>query len=132
MLKTYAKVGHECNARLLLTGPALRGVEANVRSLRHYAIEFQKSKNAIDEFEILSQTITGSFIGFHEDVVVLKQILPPRPSQALAVKLKWVYNGGRIRALTKRLQERQIGLVTALAITGRYARAFLPLGSELT
>jgi hypothetical protein len=73
---------------IILTGVVLRDVEANVRSLRHYANEFQKSKNAVDEFEVLSETITGSFSGFHDDIVALKQILPPKPSPALAEKIK--------------------------------------------
>jgi hypothetical protein len=97
----------------------LRGVEANIRSLRTYAVEFQKSKNAIEEFEVLSETITGSFTRFHDDVVALKQILPSKPSPALAEKLKWVYNKGRVKDVTRRLQDRQLSLGTALAITGR-------------
>jgi hypothetical protein len=94
-------------------------VEANIRSLRTYAVEFQKSKNAIEEFEVLSETITGSFTRFHDDVVALKQILPSKPSPALAEKLKWVYNKGRVKDVTRRLQDRQLSLGTALAITGR-------------
>jgi hypothetical protein len=97
----------------------LRGVEANIRSLRTYAVEFQKSKNAIEEFEVLSETITGSFTRFHDDVVALKQILPSKPTPALAEKLKWVYNKGRVKDVTRRLQDRQLSLGTALAITGR-------------
>jgi hypothetical protein len=87
--------------------------------LRTYAVEFQKSKNAIEEFEVLSETITGSFTRFHDDVVALKQILPSKPSPALAEKLKWVYNKGRVKDVTRRLQDRQLSLGTALAITGR-------------
>jgi hypothetical protein len=87
--------------------------------LRTYAVEFQKSKNAIEEFEVLSETITGSFTRFHDDVVALKQILPSKPSPALAEKLKWVYNKSRVKDVTRRLQDRQLSLGTALAITGR-------------
>jgi hypothetical protein len=87
--------------------------------LRNYAVEFQKSRNAIEEFETLSETITGSFTGFHDDVVALKQILPSKSSPALPEQFKWVYNQGRVKDVTKRLQDRQISLGTALAITGR-------------
>jgi hypothetical protein len=97
----------------------LRGVEANARSLRHYAIEFKKSKNAVDESEILSETITGSIVGFHDDIVALKQILPPKPSPALAEKIKWVYNKRNVKDITDRLKSRNTSLATALSITGR-------------
>lgn len=64
----------------------LRAVEANVRSLRNYVNEFKKSKNAVEEFEILSEVITGSFAGFHNDVLALKHIFPPKPTADLAGK----------------------------------------------
>jgi len=75
----------------------LRTVEANVRSLRNYVQEFKKSKNAVEEFEILSETITESFTGFHDDVVALKHILPSKPTADLAAKVKWAYRRGDIQ-----------------------------------
>jgi hypothetical protein len=97
---------------------ALRAVEANVRSLRHYVNEFKKSKNAVEEFEVLSETITGSFAGFNDDVVALKHILPPKPTPGLAEKTKWAYNRQKVQDVTKRLKEREMSLNTALSITG--------------
>jgi hypothetical protein len=67
----------------------LRAVEANVRSLMHYVHEFKKSKNAIEEFEILSTAITDSFSGFHDDIVALKDILLSKPTTDLAEKVRW-------------------------------------------
>jgi hypothetical protein len=102
----------------------LRAVEANVRSLKNYVHEFKKSKNAVEEFEILSETITESFTGFHDDVVALKDILPSKPTADLAEKVRWAYHRGDVQRVTKRLKEREVSLNTALAITGRYACLF--------
>ncbi|KAF2875298.1 hypothetical protein BDV95DRAFT_460307, partial [Massariosphaeria phaeospora] len=57
----------------------LRDVESNVRSLRNYVSAFSKSQNAKEESEVLPVTITGALSGFHDDILALKRILPPKP-----------------------------------------------------
>ncbi|KAF2794644.1 hypothetical protein K505DRAFT_200006, partial [Melanomma pulvis-pyrius CBS 109.77] len=56
---------------------ALYDVDMNARSLRNYIAAFSKSANAIEEFEVLSETITGALTKFRSDVDVIKSILPP-------------------------------------------------------
>lgn len=100
-------------------------MEANVRSLRHYTMEFKKSKYAVDEFEVLSETLTGSFRGFYDDILALKQILPSKPTADLAHKINWVWQKQRVKDITARLNTRKLDLCTALAITGRYLKVSL-------
>ncbi|OAL48247.1 hypothetical protein IQ07DRAFT_514314 [Pyrenochaeta sp. DS3sAY3a] len=97
----------------------LRDVEANVRSLRRYTIDFQKSKYAVEEFEVLSEAITGSFTGFHDDILALKTVLPSKPSADLAERVGWVWQKQRVKDVTTRLNNRNLNLCTALAIAGR-------------
>jgi hypothetical protein len=102
-----------------LTCAVLRDVEANVRSLRRYTIDFQKSKYALEEFEVLSEAITGSFTGFHDDILALKNSLPSKPSADLAEKVGWVWQKQRVKDVTTRLNNRNLNLCTALSIAGR-------------
>lgn len=106
-------------SRYKLIGIGLREVESNIRNLRNYVQKFETSKNAVDEFEILPETITSCFTGFHNDVCALMRILPQKPSPSLAKKIKWVFNQRKVKDVTTRLNERKLSLNNALSITGR-------------
>lgn len=98
---------------------ALRDVDSNVRSLRNYVDAFSKSKNAIEEYEVLPENITRSIIAFRDDLDVLKEILPVSLSPSLAQKVKWVYDRRKVRGVTKRLLDRKLDLVMALSIASQ-------------
>lgn len=102
-----------------VTWAVLRDVKANVQNLRRYTIDFQKSKYAIEEFEVLSETLTGSFTGFHDDIVALKNILPSKPSADLARKVGWTLQKHRVKDVIMRLNTRNMSVCAALSIAGR-------------
>lgn len=102
-----------------LTIKALRDVEANVRNVLKFIVEFKKSKYATEEFEVLSETITSALTGFDDDVLTLKRLIPAKPAEKLKVKVNWVLSKQKAQDAMKRLNERNARLNTALEITGR-------------
>lgn len=98
---------------------ALCDVESNVRNLRNYIDKVRKSKSAFEELKDVSETITRSLTGFHDDIRALKSILPAKPSPNLVEKIKWAYSKRKVAELTKRLNDRRIDVSIALEILGR-------------
>jgi hypothetical protein len=98
---------------------ALRDVDSIVRNLRNYVAAFNSSASAIEEFEVLSDSITGAISGLQEDLITLKNLLPPSASTSIHQKVKHVYNRRKVRDVTRRLLERKNDLNLALSITGR-------------
>jgi len=98
---------------------AIRDVESNARNVRNYIIKFQKSKHAIDEFEVLPESIIGALKGFDDDILAVKRLLPHKPADKIKEKIQWALNKNKAASLTRRLDERNTRLVAALEITGR-------------
>ena len=100
----------------------LYDVESNVRNLRNYVHAFSKSKNSVQEFEVLPEVVSRSFQNFQDDILRLKQLLPPKPTASLAQEMKWVYNSKFVKEICDRLGGRKADLSFALSIIGRYER----------
>ena len=105
----------------MLISLVLRDVEANVRNLRRYIIEFKKSKSAVEEFEVLSEAILGALRGYDDDVLAAKRLLPSKPAEKIKEKIHWVLHKRKAQEVTDRLSQRNSRLNTALVITGRYS-----------
>jgi hypothetical protein len=101
-----------------LTIIALRDVEANVRNLIRYTAEFKKSRNAVTEFEVLSETIVHSLKGYDDDILAAKRLLPSKPAEKIKEKVHWALNKRKGQELVDRLNQRNTRLNTALEITG--------------
>ncbi|PSN71731.1 hypothetical protein BS50DRAFT_484268 [Corynespora cassiicola Philippines] len=97
----------------------LRDVDSNVRSLREYVSRFSKSKASRNEFEVLPEAITGCLIRFHDDMIILKQMLPNKDSPSFIDKVKWVYDKRKIDNVGKRLHERRADIALAMSMVGR-------------
>ena len=104
----------------LIRSTALRNTDANVRSLRNYISAFSRSRNAKEDFEVLSETITTAVTNFRDDMDTLRALLPPDISSSLAQKVKCVFDKRIIKSITEKLVEHNAALIVALSITGRY------------
>lgn len=82
-------------------------------------MKFNKSKSAVEEFEILSQAILGAFQGYDDDVLATKRLLPLKPTEKIKEKIHWVIHKRRAQEVAERLNQRNTRLNTALAIIGR-------------
>ncbi|EDU42764.1 hypothetical protein PtrSN002B_008045 [Pyrenophora tritici-repentis] len=60
-----------------------RDVEANVRNLRRYILKFKKSTNAVEESEVLSEAVIGAFLGYDDDILAAKRLLPAKPVEKI-------------------------------------------------
>ncbi|KAF1849195.1 uncharacterized protein K460DRAFT_428656 [Cucurbitaria berberidis CBS 394.84] len=96
----------------------LQDVDSNMRILRVYVIEFERSKNAIEKFEVLPDTITGCFRKFFDDITALKQMLPHALKPGFAAKAKWVFDKNKMKEVLARLNDRKTSLNTALVVMG--------------
>jgi hypothetical protein len=91
-----------------------------VRSLCNYIDDFSTSKNAVDEFQVLPETITSSITQFQADIDLLRAAFPPEIRPSVVQKVKWVYDKRKIKNITRRLAERKTDINLALSIIGRY------------
>jgi hypothetical protein len=107
-----------------LTVTALRDVEANVRNLRRYVIQFHKSENSIEEFENLPEIIIRALEGYDSDILAVKQLLPPKPLEKRTEKVRWALKRREIQELMERITRRNSNLNTALEIMEWYVVAF--------
>ncbi|PSN73863.1 hypothetical protein BS50DRAFT_479899 [Corynespora cassiicola Philippines] len=94
----------------------LRDVEANVRNLRSFLAKFAKSKLALEEYEVLPETVRNTLAQFYDDILDLKSLLPPKASPDLAQRVKWAYSKSKVKNLTNRFHECESHLLTALSI----------------
>ncbi|KAH7374291.1 hypothetical protein BKA66DRAFT_385818, partial [Pyrenochaeta sp. MPI-SDFR-AT-0127] len=77
ILDAYKATEHDVEALWYV----LRDVEANVRNLLRYIAEFKKSKYAVENFEILSETVTGFLTGFVDVILALRRLFLSKPAE---------------------------------------------------
>jgi hypothetical protein len=67
---------------------------------------------------VLSETIINSLKGYDQDVLAAKRLLPQKPTEKIKEKVHWVLHKQKAGDLTRRLNERNGSLNTALGIAG--------------
>ncbi|CAO2654084.1 Nn.00g108170.m01.CDS01 [Neocucurbitaria sp. VM-36] len=107
----------------------LQDVDSNMRILRIYIIEFGRSRHAIEEYEVLPDTITGCFRKFHDDINVLKKILPDESKVGVAAKAKWVFDKDKLKSVMMRLNDLKTSVIMALLVIGAKDNLYLRQGN---
>lgn len=99
---------------------ALRDVEASVRNLRGYVVQFQRSKAAAAEHENLSETVIGALKGYDADIFVVKRILPSKLLERVDERTRWALKKRERQEPMERITQRNSSLTTALGIMETY------------
>lgn len=97
----------------------LGDIESIIRNLSRFIAEYNQSPNALEDFDVLPETVTRAVHDFSNDLATLKGMLPADLSPSLAQKFRWVYDRKKLKEATQRLNHRKTTLQLSLEIVGQ-------------
>ena len=93
----------------------VQNVQCTLDSLRMYVIEYESSQFFIDHNQLLPEVVKSEIRGIGLDLSLLQRRLPPADTQTRRTqRLKWIFDEKKVLDVVRRLDNRQIAVMTAL------------------
>ena len=97
-----------------------RNLESMLESLRLYVTEYESSKLCVEQHQLLPAVVKEELWGINSDLALLGQLLRPASEQRrMTYKLQWLFEEKNTLKVIRRLDSRQIAVMTGLQIVGQ-------------
>lgn len=98
----------------------IEDVNSVVRNLGRYVAEFGASASACADHDVLPEAITRAVQGFHDELGLIKELLPSQSSLRPGQNFRWGLDKKRkVKEAAEKLERRKTTVLLALEIDGR-------------
>ena len=93
----------------------VQNVQCTLESLRTYVVEYESSELFIDHHQLLPEVVKSELRDISLDLNSLQQLLPPVDTHLRRTRrLKWIFDEKKVLTVVRRLDSRQIAVMTVL------------------